>query len=262
MRPQGISFGRRPAARGVGLWTIPAISVALLLMVPMAGAVGTLAFVKHTAPFHGTVHLATLIVSNGCGGAAAFVVAPAFNLTSGVGVSFGKSSATACGPMGFSNYGATEGTTGFDSTPFVQTTPAVHNWSIRFNFSFYFNVSATPQNPAGGPFAWASAEFFGIGLLWDLTNSSKRASCSFEIAGLTTNGSATGTWSGQYTGPFGCATFKGSNITAVGHQYTVEFFAEVFEWAYAPGGTSTHAFARLNMATGGHHFKPQYWATS
>jgi hypothetical protein len=239
---------------------IAVLSVAVLLTVPTgAGASSVVHALKHVAPFSGTPHVGSVVTRVGCGASAGFSVAPAFNLTSGIGISFGNSSAKGCGPPGFSDFGSTEGTTGFDSTPYVEGPPVPSTFSVTYNFSFAYNLTATPQNPAGGPFAWAAASFASYAYLWDATNSSVVVWCGYGYPFLTTNGTASGHVSGLIVGPFACLDGLRANQTAVGHQYVVELYSVVWEGAYAPSSTTTHATARINMGTAGHHYKPISW---
>jgi hypothetical protein len=237
-----------------------AIPLAVLLALPGAGAVGVLHPAKHVAPFHGTLHIGSTVTSSGCGGSASLVVPPTFNFTTGVGREFGRSAATGCGPPGFSDYGATEMMTGLDSSPVLMHAPAAHNFSFVARLNVTWNLSATPMNPFGGPFAWASAAIAYKGELLDLTNSSVRASFTFLAFTITTNSSVTGNATGFLSGPAGFGFFNFTKLTAVGHHYMFEFYVQLFEWAHAPSGTLTHATARINMATAGHQLRLISWS--
>ncbi|HXQ95108.1 MAG TPA: hypothetical protein VN864_08100 [Thermoplasmata archaeon] len=218
--------------------------------------------VSQSPPFHGTHHVASSVQSTGCGGSASLVVPPTFNLTTGVGREFGKSAAYGCGPPTFSDTGFTEATTGFDSLPVVAHAPAPKNWSVTFRLNVSWNLSATPINPFGGPFAWASASWVVAAVLYDLTTSSASVSLENTSFALPTNSSTTGNVSGYFaqTAVFSLTNF--ANLTVIGHHYICQFFVETFEWTYAPSGTSAHASARLNLATGGHQVKLLHWSLS
>jgi len=234
-----------------------ALVVVALLVIPIASAKGVVSG-THKAPFHGTQDLGSLVVSSGCGGFAGFSVPPAFNLSKGIGVMSANSSVTGCGPPGFADYGATVGIVGFDTNAFTMGTPADDNLSFVLNWSYTYNLNATPQNPAGGPFAWAAAQFLVFGYLYDVTNSTVRSWCGTGNILLTTNHSASGHKSGGGTGPFACYYYQ-AGLTVPGHSYVIQMYAEEWEWAYAPSGTPTHATAKLNAGTSGHHFKPISW---
>lgn len=216
--------------------------------------------VKHSAPFHGFTHLGQTITSHGCSASASFPVAPTFNLTTGIGLASGRSSVTGCGPSGFSDDGATAAVFGFDSSPVVDPTPSFQNWSVNFSFSFAYNLSSTPTNPAGGPSAWASYWLKATGDVWDLTTSSVAMSCTF-LNLATTNGTTTGNVSGHVVFPVGCG-FSGSLNLTSGHRYMVQIYLEAHEYAHAPAATSTHATARLNVATQGNQLRANSWSFS
>jgi hypothetical protein len=231
------------------------VLLALLVALPnVATATGTHS-VSLVPPFHGTHHYASTVQSTGCGGSATLVVRPAFNLTTGVGREYGKSTAFGCGPPTFSDTGFTEETTGYDSAAFVVHAPAPRNWSFSYRSNISWNLSATPMNPFGGPYAWAAASIVFIGVLYDLTNATVAQSCSNTVLLLPTNASATGNVSGYGSGTGGFGITNLANLTTVGHHYIFQFYVELYEWTYAPSGTSTHASARINMATGGHQVK-------
>ena len=257
LRSESSRIGRRRSLFWGWLTIVP---IAVLFVLPGAGATGASALVKHVAPFHGTLHIASTVTSSGCGGSASLVVAPTFNFTTGVGRESIKSSAIGCGPPGFSDYGAAAATTGMDSAAVLMTSPAAHNFSFVARLNASYNLSASPQNPAGGSFAWASAAFVFNGLLWDITNSTLRAGLLATFIGFTTNGTTTGNASGFVAGPFAFKTFYPGNLTAAGHRYIFIFWAELLEWTYAPSGTSLHASARFNMATSGHNEKLLSWS--
>jgi hypothetical protein len=236
------------------------LAIALLVAMPNIATAGGTHSVSHAAPFHGTLHVASTVQSSGCGGSASLVVAPTFNLSTGVGREYGQSAAKGCGPPTFSDTGFTEATTGFDSLPFVVHAPAPRNWSVAYRSNVSWNLSATPMNPFGGPFAWAAVSIVWVGVLYDLTNASVAASFTITDLPLPTNSSVTGNVSGYASGPGGSAVFNDANLTVVGHQYIFQFFVETFEWTYAPSGTNTHASARLNLGTGGHQVKLLHWS--
>ena len=253
----------RTLSRTTLRWTwIPTVLFAFLFVLPYGGAVGAPALAKHVAPFHGTLHVGSTVTNNGCGGSATLLVSPTFNFSTGVGRASGKSAATGCGPTGFADYGSTYATTGLDSAAFLMTAPAAHNFSFSSRVNATWNLSATPASPAGGPFAWASAGLILKGYLWDLTNATLRAGFFFIDTILTTNGTTTGNASGTIAGPFTFKAFSAGNMTVVGHHYMFVFFVEIFEWAYAPSGTATHASARINMGSAGHSMKLVSWSTS
>jgi hypothetical protein len=234
--------------------------LALLVAMPNVATATVLHPTLHVAPFHGTLHVASIVQKSGCGGTASLVVPPKFNFTTGVGKAYGKSAAKGCGPPGFSDYGVTEATTGFDSLPVVAPSPAPGNFSFSLNENISWNLSATPQSPFGGAFAWASAEVDLEGHLYDLTNASIRGGLIYSTVGITTNGTATGNVTGFQAGPLGFRIFNSTTLTVPGHHYIFQFFVEIWEWTYAPSGTSTHASARINMATGGHNVTLLNWS--
>jgi hypothetical protein len=231
------------------------------MLLPSAAGASVSPLLNHTPPLHGTKHIAQTLVASGCGGSASFVVKPAFSLKTGVGLSDGKSTAIGCGPPGFSDYGATQGVTGFDSNAIVAGTPA-RNLSFIVFFNLSFRLSATPQSPAGGPFAWASAAWEIQEDLYDTTNSSLRYQCEYFSPPTSTNGTTSGTLNGTAGGTADCFYYSGpsATLTVTGHHYIVQIFAVVWEWAYAPSGTSTKASASLNMGTGVHQFTVQSWS--
>jgi hypothetical protein len=251
------SVASRPRSRrarsllglGAGVSTV---IVAAVLLFPSAAGLGVPPPVKHGPPFSGTAHLGQVIVSSGCGASASFVTPPEFNLTTGIGKVYGKSSVTACGPPGFSDFGATEGITGLDSASFVAHTPTPTYIWFNLTYKVTYNLSATPQKASGGPSAWASAVMDFYWRVWDLTTNSL-ALWSGALAAVTTNGTSTGNVSGTDIGS-GEGLGGPLNFTA-GHTYIVQIYAELFEFAYAPAGSGTHASARLNMATGAHQLK-------
>jgi hypothetical protein len=183
-------------------------------------------------------------------------------LTTGVGREYGKSAATGCGPPTFSDTGFTEATTGFDTLPFVVHSPAPRNWSFSYRSNVSWNLSATPMNPFGGPFAWASASIVWVGVLYDLTNASVAMSSSDTLLLLPTNATTTGNVSGYASGLGGFSAINIPNLTVVGHHYIFQFYVETFEWTYAPSGTNTQASARMNVATSGHQVKFLHWNLS
>jgi len=212
---------------------------------------------KHSAPFAGTIHVGQVIVSSGCSASASFVTPPQFNLTSGIGRVYGKSSVKSCGPPGFSDFGATVGTTGFDSQTFVLQSPTPTQIWFNLSVSYTYNLSATPQSPAGGPFAWASFGLEVVMTSFDITSSTLGPGCTYPI-GWTTNGSATGNVSGGFHGPSGCGITGPLGFVA-GDRYIVQIYAVVSEFAYAPSATGTHASARADMASGTHELNVHSW---
>jgi len=199
-----------------------------------------------------------VVVSNGCGASASFVTPPQFDLTTGIGLAYGKSSVTGCGPPGFSDFGSTQGTTGFDSSVFVLKSPTPTQLWFNLSVSFAYNLSATPQNVGGGPYAWASFTLNVIATSFDVTTLSAGIGCLNLIGYATTNGSATGNVSGGYHGPAGCG-FTGPLPFTAGDKYIVQIYVEVWEFTYAPSATSTHASAQANMGTGTHELKVHSW---
>jgi len=152
-------------AAGAVLW------IAFVVAMPNLATAGVGHSISQAPPFHGSLHLASTVQSTGCGGSASLVVPPTFNLSTGVGREYGKSAALGCGPTGFSDTGFTEATTGLDTLPVLTHAPAPRNWSFSYRSNVSWNLSATPMNPFGGPFAWAAASFVIVGVLYDLTNS-------------------------------------------------------------------------------------------
>jgi hypothetical protein len=241
---------------------LPALAlmvVAVLLLAPTAAGAKNGTIVKHGPPFHGTLHYGQVVVALGCGASAGFKVPPKFNLTTGLGGVFSNSSVTGCGPPGFPDFGATQGIDGFDSTVFTWTALKPKNITWNFTEKFVVNLSATPMNPAGGPYAWASCDVRTVALLWDLTASAAVDSFT-SIDALTTNGSASGYVNQSTVLPWQFSVMPG-NFTK-GHQYLVEMYFDVLEYTYAPSHSSTSATARVNMATGGHHYKAGFWELS
>ncbi|MFI5415122.1 MAG: hypothetical protein ACHQ16_05595, partial [Candidatus Lutacidiplasmatales archaeon] len=213
-------------------------------------------------PFHGTHHFASTVQKTGCGATASLVVPPAFNLTSGIGRAFGKSSVTACGPTGSYDYASTEETTGFDSFVIVVHAPTPQNFSLTGHFNVSWNLSATPMNPSGGPSAWATAAFDLFGRLYDVTNASVVISFAVYTLGITTNGTATGNVSSYFANGFAYTATNFTKLTVAGHHYIFQFYSETVETSYAPAGTGTSASARINLATGGHLVKLNQWSLS
>lgn len=239
-----------------------ALLLALLFAMPSVATPAVSHIVSKMAPFHGTHHYASSVQATGCGGSATLPMPPSFNLTTGVGRESGQSTATGCGPPTFSDTGFTEATTGYDSLPFVVHAPAPTNFSFSFRSNVSWNLSATPMNPTGGPFAWASALITWVGELYDVTNASVREEFLITLLILPTNLSTTGNSSGYDSGPSGSSITGLTNLTVVGHHYIFEFYVETFEWTYAPSGTNTHASAHINLATGGHQVKLLRWTLS
>jgi hypothetical protein len=250
---------RSPILGGRALASVAvAFVVVLLLIAPLSEAKKLGPIGKHVAPFHGTLHIERVIVTTGCGASASFPVAPKFNLSSGNGVVSSKSSVTGCGPPGFPDFGGTVGSAGFDGTPFTWTSATSANVTFNFTFTLVANLTATPMNPFGGPYAWASYEFYERGQFWDLTTDSLASVTSAE--GFDTTNSSTSGFVNEtigYTGQFG--TY--GNFTT-GHQYIVQMYFYAEEQTYAPSNSTTSATARLNMATGGNHFKAFFWQIS
>ncbi|MCI4344437.1 MAG: hypothetical protein L3J87_02275 [Thermoplasmata archaeon] len=255
-----MSSGRvlRPSRAGIRWVWLPTVLFAALFALP-AGALGVPTPVKHVAPFHGTVHVASTVTSSGCGASASLTVPPSFNLTTGVGRELIKSSVTGCGPPGFSDYAAVAATTGLDSSVVVMTAPTAHNFSLVGHMNASYVLSATPQSLAGGPIAWASVDTIIVVDLRDLTNSTDRAGYINTFLGPSTNGTATGNVSGYFSTPLGFTVFSSGMMTVVGHHYILIFWVELLEWTYAPSGTSLHASAHWNMATAGHDAKLTSW---
>ncbi|HXQ93561.1 MAG TPA: hypothetical protein VN864_00095 [Thermoplasmata archaeon] len=247
----------RPARLGrVGLPSgLAVVLCAILLAAPSAAGI-RFPPARHGAPFHGTLHIGHVITSLGCGASASFPVAPTFNLTSGIGAVSEKSSAAGCGPAGFSDFAATEAIAGFDSTPFSYPKAAAKNLSFNFTPDFVVNMTATPMSPGGGPYAWASFYLVAYGVLWDLTTGSVANSIGSLYYG-TTNLSASGYYNHSWSFTTGWAWIPG-NFTGL-HQYFVAMYFIAFEYTSAPSHTPTSATARLNMATGGHHYKAGFW---
>jgi hypothetical protein len=253
---------RHAQLRKIGMAAGAVFVLAFLLAMPNVASASVSHSVSQGPPFHGTVHNASTVQSTGCGGSATLVVPPTFNLTTGVGKEYGKSAAHGCGPVGFSDTGFTEATTGLDTLPVVAHAPAPRNWSYSFRSNVSWNLSATPMHATGGPYAWASATVVWVGVLYDLTNSSVAASFTDTLLILPTNSTTTGNVSGYASGIGGVSYLNYPNLTVVGHHYIFQFFVETFEWTYAPSGTTTHASARLNLATDGHQVKLLHWSLS
>jgi hypothetical protein len=240
----------------VGLLVIPFVA-ALLLIAPAADAHPFHAPVVHVAPFTGTLVLGRVVSTFGCGASASLTVAPAFNLSTGVGISTGTSSAHGCGLPGFSDTGSTRGISGFDSKSFPGKSSYAHV-VLKFSLNWAFNLSATPANLAGGPSAWAAYSINAGAFLIDLTTSTYVGGCAL-MEFNTTNGTATGMVSGHAGLPGTCTVFP-INLTNPSHTYFMQFVLYATEWTYAPSGTSTAAKALLNVATGGHEFKAISWS--
>jgi len=249
---------RNNGGRLVGISAV--LLSAVLLVAPTAAGVAPAKVVKHIAPFHGTVHIGQVILSSGCGASASFVVPPKFSLKTGIGLISSKSSAKGCGPPGFPDYGATEGITGFDSKAFTWVAGMGPNVTYNVSVSVVDNLTATPMNPFGGPFAWASAYVFVQAGLWDLTTASQADSAIIVSLGDSTNSSVTGYVNHSWVIP-GLFSFAPANFTG-GHQYIVQIFVTALEFTYAPSSSSTSATARLNMATGGRQFTVGFWELS
>jgi hypothetical protein len=253
-RLHGLRLGRRTT---VGLFGAPFVA-ALLLLVPAAGAHPLLAPVVHVAPFTGTQDLGSVVSTLGCGASASLAVTPAFNLTTGVGISTGKSSVHGCGLPGFSDTGSTRGISGFDSKPFTGNASYAHV-ILKFSLNWSFNLSATPASPAGGPSAWAGYSIEAGAFLVDLTTSTYVGGCAL-MEFNTTNGTTTGKVSGHESMPGTCTVFPKVNLTIPSQKYFMQFVLYATQWSYAPSGTSTVAKAQLNVATGGHEFKAISWS--
>lgn len=253
---------RNARLRTIALTGTLACFVALLVAMPNLATASAAHSISQGPPFHGSHHLASTVQSTGCGGSASLVVPPTFNLSTGIGREYGKSAAYGCGPPTFSDTGFTEATTGLDTLPVVVHAPAPTNWSFTYRLNVSWNLSATPMNPFGGPFAWASASFVIVGVLYDLTNASVAHLFTTTYLILPTNSSATGNSSGYASGAGGTSVTHFANLTAVGHHYIFQFYLETFEWTYAPSGSNTHASARLNGATGGHQVQLLHWSLS
>jgi hypothetical protein len=261
VRIQG-SMSRHARARPIGLGAGGALLLALLVAIPNVATAGVSHSISKVPPFHGSHHYASIVQSTGCGGSATLVVPPTFNLTTGVGREYGKSAATGCGPPTFSDTGFTGATMGYDSVPFVVHSPAPKNFSLSFSSNISWNLSATPMNPVGGPFAWASAAIVWVGELYDLTNASVRWTITSVYLALPTNSTTTGNVTGGAVGTGGGSVTNDAGLTVVGHHYIFQFFVEISEWTYAPSGTTTHASARLNAGTGGHEVHLLSWTVS
>jgi len=230
----------------------------LLLLAPAADARPIFASAVHKPPFTGTAILGQLVSTYGCGASASLSTAPAFNLTTGVGVTSGRSSVSGCGLPGFGDNASTLGITGFDSAPFAGKT-SYTTATLRFSAHFEFNLSATPANPAGGPFAWAGYRVTSDAYLVDLTTQTVLGGCGGSDYN-STNGSATGVVDGHLHPSGTCYLYAKTNLTNPNQQYYVEFILYAWEWSYAPSGSSTVASARLNLATGGHFFQVTSWS--
>jgi hypothetical protein len=260
------SSDRRDRGRRAGsaliLGSAAATGVVVLLLLTPA-TIGSIVvpavfpYGKHSPPFTGTKHVGQVVVSSGCSASAFFVTPPQFNLSSGIGRAYGKSSVKSCGPPGFSDFGATVGTVGFDSYTFVPKPPTPTQIWINISVSYTYNLSATPQSPAGGPLAWASYSVKVVETSFDITNSSLGPGCTLQVAS-TTNGSATGNASGGSHGPIGCGITGPLGFVA-GDRYIVQIYVVVSEFAYAPSATGTHASARADMASGTHELNVHSW---
>jgi hypothetical protein len=241
---------------------LPALAIALgalLLFAPSAGAQAGVTNVAHVAPFHGTPHLGQISTKLGCSAAASFAVAPAFNLTSGLGKLSSKSSAKGCGPVGLSDFGATEGIAGFDSASFLWTHTATVSLSFSESLTFVANLSSTPVSPAGGASAWAAYHILLEFQVWNVSGSSVGNGYSLALFG-STNSSTSGYSNVSQTQSAGF-TFPNSGFY-FGYTYVVQMFVTAYEFAYAPAHTSTHAAAKLNIATGGNLFQALSWSYS
>jgi hypothetical protein len=239
------------------------VLVALLLLTPstLGSTVAPAVFSyhgKHSPPLAGTTDVGQVIVTRGCSAFASFVTPPEFDLSTGIGRSYGNSSVKSCGPPGFSDFGATVGTTGFDSPTFVLKSPVPTQIWFNFSVSFTFNLSATPQNPAGGPSAWASYTLSWFAFAIDITTSVPGLGCGYNFS-ATTNGSTTGNVSGGFHGPQGCGIGNFPSYWTVGNKYIIQIFVRLFEFAYAPSASGTHAWAKANMATGTHELHVHSW---
>lgn len=259
-RPLGLRTRKRSArgARTAG-WIAP-IAIALLAslaFLPSASAAKFNPVGLHAAPFRGTLHSGQVIVASGCGAHAGFTTAPKFNLSTGIGHLAEKSTATGCGPKGFPDFGSVLGITGFDSPTFVWSRAAPLNFTVNLTTVLVANLSATPMNPAGGPFAWASYLTLSKGVLWDLTTSTVANSFTI-IIGDTTNLSANATvnQASNFTG-FAVGFLPG-NLTN-GHSYIVQMYIEVWAFAYAPSATATHASARVTLAGSTGEYRANSW---
>ncbi|HXQ95107.1 MAG TPA: hypothetical protein VN864_08095 [Thermoplasmata archaeon] len=241
-----------------GLVEIAAI-LALVVLAPLAASHAVTPTGKHVPPFSGSSLLGHRVSTTGCGGAASFVRTPAFNLTTGVGITFGKSSATGCGPPGFPDDGATEGTTGMSSANF--TPVGAGPWKITLNFtvSYAYNLTETGSSASRAAISYGVAQLFLDSSAWDETTSTAYGTPSQNLLfSATTNGSASGVVSGHHSQSYLTISVV-SNFTA-GDHYIFLLYVVASELAHVDGGTSATASALLNLATNGHHFKFNYWS--
>ncbi|MCI4357293.1 MAG: hypothetical protein L3K18_09205 [Thermoplasmata archaeon] len=185
----------------------------LLVSIPNVATATAHPATLHAPPFHGTQHVVSTVQKSGCGATASLVVLPKFNLTTGIGKESAKSAVTGCGPPGFSDTGSTEATVGFDSLVVIAGTPAPGNFSFSSRFNVSWNPSATPGNPFGGPFAWASAALVMRVWLYDPTNATAVSGLTFIDSLPTTNGTTTGNVSGFAGGP---TIVNGTFLTVTG----------------------------------------------
>jgi hypothetical protein len=237
---------------------VAAITVSVLFTASASAApLSAGPFVTHAAPFKGTLHIGQTVSSIGCGASSSFLVAPKFNLTTGIGKVDEKAAATGCGLPGFSDDAMTQGIAGFDSK--IIPHAGITKGLLAFNYSdnLTFNLSATPMNPAGGPFAWAAMQYEVVSILWNLTTMQPCGglySTTFD----STNFSASGYANGTIGGPSG--VLFGPIVPNPNFQYVVMIYFIATIWVHAPAGTHTHASAKFDMATGSHKFTVMNWA--
>jgi hypothetical protein len=263
-RTSGRSSRWKRTGSALGIGSVSAtVLVVLLFLAPstLGSTVVPAVFAyhgKHGPPFSGTINVGQVIVTRGCSAFASFVTPPQFDLSTGIGRVYGNSSVKSCGPPGFSDFGATVGTTGLDSSTFVLKSPVPTQIWFNFSVSYTYNLSATPQNPAGGPSAWASYTLSVFAFAYDITTAVQGLGCAYNFS-ATTNGSATGNVSGGFHGPAGCGFGSFPSYWAVGNKYIIQIFVRLFEFADAPSASGTHAWARANMATGKHELDVHSW---
>ncbi len=257
------AFGgvRRPLPPGASLVPIAALVLAaLVVFAPTAAGLKFVPLGPHAPPFQGSVVIGQGLSHVGCGASAKFVVPPSFSLQTGIGKVSSRSSASGCGPKGLYDLGATNATFGFDSTPFLWSSPGPVPANLTFNFTvnFVVNLSATPGAASGQPSAWAIGGVFVHINIFDLTTSTWSYGPGSWPFLESTNGSATGYVNQSYHNLTTNATYATTGIVS-GDQYTVVFYATTLEIAYAPSHTAASATARLNMATTGAKFQANLW---
>jgi len=234
-----------------------AVAVSVLFVSSAAAAPLVVSpLVTHAAPFKGTLHLGQTLSSVGCGASSSFPVKPKFSLNTGIGKVEERASATGCGLPGFSDDASALAIAGFDSKiiPLAGITSDVLAFNYSYNYTY--NLSASPMNPAGGPFAWAAVEIQFVTLLWNLTTMQVWGGLDASLFD-TTNTSATGYENQTIGGPLGFLTWP--VVPNLNDQFVVMIYFVATIWVHAPAGTNLHASAKFDMATGSHNFTVINW---